>query len=65
MVSCGGSSGDAVTATAVAEDKPAEKAKEEEPEDVDLVGMFGDDDEYWALKALALANHQCANKETL
>ena len=46
MVSCGGSSGDAVTATAVAEDKPAEKAKEEEPEDVDLVGMFGDDDEY-------------------
>ena len=46
MVSCGGSSGDAVTATAVVEDKPAEKAKEEEPEDVDLVGMFGDDDEY-------------------
>ena len=32
--------------TAVAADEPEEKKKEDEPEDVDMGGLFGDDDDY-------------------
>lgn len=31
---------------AVAEAEPEEKKKEDEPEDVDMGGLFGDDDDY-------------------
>ena len=52
--SAGGAAGPAAAGPAetAAADAPKdeEKKKEDEPEDVDMGGLFGDDDDYWALK---------------
>ena len=46
----GGGGGKAAAATAgpaaAAAEEPEEKKKEDEPEDVDMGGLFGDDDDY-------------------
>ena len=42
---CGGGGGGGAVA-AVADDKPKEEEKREEAEDVDMGGLFGDDDDY-------------------
>ena len=44
----GGSAGPAEAAgpAAAVADEPEEKKKEDEPEDVDMGGLFGDDDDY-------------------
>ena len=48
--SAGGGGGAAAAgpadAGAAAADEPEEKKKEDEPEDVDMGGLFGDDDDY-------------------
>ena len=42
----GAAPADGATAVAVAADEPEEKKKDDEPEDVDMGGLFGDEDDY-------------------
>ena len=42
----GAAAADAGPAAAAAAAEPEEKKKEDEPEDVDMGGLFGDDDDY-------------------
>ena len=42
----GGAAAAAAPTEAAAEEKEEEKKKEDEPEDVDMGGLFGDDDDY-------------------
>ena len=44
----GGGAAAAAPTEAAAEEKEEEKKKEDEPEDVDMGGLFGDDDDYWS-----------------
>ena len=43
---CGWTAAAAAPTEAAAEEKEEEKKKEDEPEDVDMGGLFGDDDDY-------------------